>query len=139
MKKTLSRYKNKKHPSPRPDTIEDIRTAFLNPNIIQDYAYNYERDARFYINTVTTPDYSFTLFVSQFTIDFVEKNIKRRKYLMDGTFDSLPEGFYQLLIIAIEYRNDVSRQLFVKSPVIFCTAVHLTGCPSARLPACPIV
>lgn len=57
-----------------------------------------------------TPNYEFTIFASQFVMSFIQQNIRPgdRNYLMDGTFDSLPNGFYQLLIIALEYENDVS-------------------------------
>lgn len=74
------------------------------------YGYNMEHDAKCYIDTVVTPHYAFTVFASKFVIDFIEKNIEpsTRNYLMDATFDSLPKGFYQLLIISIEYQNDVS-------------------------------
>lgn len=67
-------------------------------------------DAKFYVDTVITTEYAFTLFVSKFVVDFIEKNIEpaARNYLLDATFDSLPKGYYQLLIISIEYQNDVS-------------------------------
>lgn len=73
-----------------------------------EYGYNLEHDSKFFIDSVVTENFGFTLFASQYTIDFIKQNIKYRKYLMDATFDSLPEKYYQLLIIAIEYRNDVS-------------------------------
>lgn len=107
IQKTLRRHKNKSHPK-KPRSIKSVRDAFLDPQIMHDYGYNLEHDSKLYIDTVITKEYGFTLFASQFTIDFIKENIKRRKYLMDGTFDSLPENYYQLLIIAIEYRNDVS-------------------------------
>lgn len=110
MKKTLERNKNKEHPK-RPRSIEDIPKKFSDPYIIERYGYNLESDFRFYVDTVIKKEFAFTIFASQFTINFVKENIapQSRHYLMDGTFDSLPGNFYQLLIIAIEYRNDVSR------------------------------
>lgn len=107
MKQTLRRNKNKSYPK-KPKSLEDVREMFLDPEIIQQYGYNLEKDFRFYIDTVIENDYAFTIYASHFAINFLEKNIGSRHYLMDGTFDSLPSEYYQLLIIAIEFRNDVS-------------------------------
>lgn len=82
----------------------------MQSDIIEEYGYNLEHDSRFYIDTVVNPNYAFTVFASQFVIEFIQENIKPecRYYLMDATFDGLPPGYYQLLIISIEYQNDVS-------------------------------
>lgn len=95
----------------KPDLVEDIGRRFEERNIMEKYGYNYENDGKFYIDTVVAPDHAFTVFASKFVIDFIEKNMepKSRNYLMDATFDSLPKEYYQLLIISIEYQNDVSR------------------------------
>lgn len=110
VKKTLSRHKNKIYPR-IPDSIENIREKFEDLKIMEKYGYNLESDSKFYIDTVVTSHYSFTVFASKFVIDFIEKNIEpaSRKFLMDATFDSLPKDFYQLLIFSIEYQNDVSK------------------------------
>lgn len=115
IKKTLSRRKNQTYPN-IPTTIESICTQFKDPKIMEKYGFNLENDAKFYVDTIIESDYAYTIFASKFVIDFVEENIepKFRNYLMDGTFDSLPNGFYQLLIISIEYRNDVSNNSFAK-------------------------
>lgn len=104
VEKTLRRHKNKAHPK----ASQSIGELFKDPQIMHEYGHNLERDSKFYIDSVEAQDYGFTLFASQYTIDFFKQNIKHRKYLMDATFDSLPESYYQLLVIAIEYRNDVS-------------------------------
>lgn len=103
-----------KHPK-KLSSIEEIRDRFLVPDIIDEYGYTLGHGAKFYVDTVIEKDSSFTIFASQFTMEFIKKNIapESRNYLMDGTFDSLPAGFYQLLIITIEYRNDVSSLLSV--------------------------
>lgn len=110
MKKTLSRRKNQEYPK-IPTSIENIGIQFKNPKIMEKYGYNLENDAKFYVDTILELDYAFTVFASTFVIDFIKENIQpnSRNYLMDATFDSLPNGFYQLLIISIEYRNDVSK------------------------------
>lgn len=78
---------------------------------MEKYGYNYEHDDKFYIDTVVAPTYAFSVFASKFVIDFIEKNLETRNYLIDATFDSLPDEFYQLLIIAVEYKNKVSNNI----------------------------
>lgn len=78
-----------------------------------------EADGDFYIDTVVEKDFAFTVFASKFVIDFIQKNIDAtsRSYLMDGTFDSLPDAYYQLLVISIEHNNDVSNISSVRPSV----------------------
>lgn len=48
-------------------------------------------------------------------MSLIDQNIspEERHYLMDATLDVVPDGnFYQLLIIHIEYKNDVSYYLY---------------------------
>lgn len=110
MERTLLRHKHKQHPRD-PREVEGIRQRFLDPNVMEKYGYNLEGDARFYIGTELEEDYAFTIFASKYVIDFIQDHImpNRRKFLMDGTFDSLPSNYYQLLVISIEHQNDVSR------------------------------
>lgn len=66
-----------------------------------------------YIDSIIEKDYAFHVFASYANIDLTKKHIPpgQRKYLMDGTFKIVPRQFSkngQLLIIAIEYKNDVS-------------------------------
>lgn len=112
MKRTLLRHKNPTYPSYL-KTVDGIRDIFKKENVMEKYGYNLENDARFYAGTVSNEKHGFTVFASQFVINFIQKNIapKSRCYLMDGTFDKLPRPFYQLLIISIEYQNDVSNFL----------------------------
>lgn len=109
MKKTLERKKNPRHPK-RPSSLAEFRNEILKPDLMSQYGYTSDGDFRFYIDTVLNKDYEFTVFGSQYTIEFIQKNIppESRRYIMDGTFDKIPKYFYQLLIIAVEYQNDVS-------------------------------
>lgn len=109
MKRTLLRNKNKSYPKD-PKSIENIRDKFKEAKVFEEYGYNLDSDARFYIGTVVEEDFAFTIFASHYVINFIERNIEpdSRNYLMDGTFDSLPNEYCQLLIISIEYKNDVS-------------------------------
>ena len=86
----------------------------MEPHIMEQYGFNLERDGKFYIETVIEDHYAFTVFASKFVIDFIQEQIQpnKRHYLMDGTFDSLPSEYYQLLILSIEYENDVSSLLW---------------------------
>lgn len=111
VKKTLERHKNVRYP-PVPSTIVDIQSAFMDPEILEKYGKSLE-NAKFYFGSKVTAKHSFTVFGSQFTIDFIQNNIapESRFYVMDGTFGSLPKQFYQLLTITIEHLNNVSVSL----------------------------
>lgn len=109
VRKTLARHKNIIYPN-IPRTIIDIEKEFKKPDILNKYGVSFEGDAKFYIGTVVSPNHAFTVFASQFVIDFIKNNIEpaSRLYLMDGTFGSIPNQFYQLLTITVEHLNSVS-------------------------------
>lgn len=109
MKKTLQRCKNKTYPKTG-HSLEEIRDQFNNRKIMEEYGYNLELDAKFYVGTKIATNYGFVVFKSQHIVDFIMESIPAgsRHFVMDGTFDSLPKGFYQLIIIAVEYQNEVS-------------------------------
>lgn len=109
MKRTLQRHKNQVHPQST-RSVDEIKSKFMEAAIMEKYGLNLEKDGKFYVGTVVEDDYGFTVFASKYVIDFIEEKVnpKDRHYLMDGTFDSLPSEYYQLLIISIEYENDVS-------------------------------
>lgn len=73
------------------------------------YGLTLEGNAKFYIDTVVEEHFHFTVFYSEFVSKFIKENIAAgsRKYLIDGTFGNLPVGYYQLLIVTVEYQNDV--------------------------------
>lgn len=109
VKRSLQRWKSEKMPK-IPTSIKELQAEFKNPKTIEKYGQTYEGDGAFYIDTITSPTCDFTIFASPFIKDFIEKNIApdSRLYLMDGTFDRLPKGFYQMLTISIEHEHDVS-------------------------------
>lgn len=129
----MHRWKNVEHPA-IPKTIQEIRNAFQDPEIKEKYGDSYDGDGKFYIDTVLTPDYDFTVFASPFVMEFIEKDIPAtsRSYLMDGTFDSLPKGYYQLLIISIEYENHVGIFSIHKRPLTFPHASLFVCCLLVR-------
>lgn len=113
--KTLSRYGKKRYPK-RPQTASDVIRAFQDPKVSISYGKNLRKNKDFYIDTVineprnNVKESHFTLFASHQAIDLIQKHIpvNERHYLMDGTFDVTPLGYYQLLVIHIRYQNEVS-------------------------------
>lgn len=110
MSRNLDRLKNNTF-SKQPLTAQEIICSFNREDILKKYGYNLSGKDRFYINTVDVRDeYSFTVFASIQSIKIIEYAIapNERHYLLDGTFKIVPRSnFYKLLIIAIEYKNDV--------------------------------
>lgn len=119
VKRTLERHKSNEYPN-IPRTILDILNEFKKPPILEKYGLSFDSDSKFYIDTVVTPNHAFSVFASQFVIDFIKKSIspETRCYVTDGTFDSLPEQFYQLLTITIEYKNNVSRCVGISKTIL---------------------
>lgn len=112
MSRNLRRYTNSKYPT-KPTSATEIKDAFQVQSTLKDYGMNLRMTDPFYIDTIETNQYAFTVFASHETIRMVDEFIppESRKYMIDGTFDVVPIGcgFYQLLIIAIEYKKDVSK------------------------------
>lgn len=108
VKKTIQRKKNQKYP--KEPTMATIDTEFAKSEIMNKYGRTLDGDAKFYVGTVAAKDYQFTVFSSDYVINFIENNIAvgSRKFLIDGTFNKLPLDYYQLLIVTVEYQNDVS-------------------------------
>lgn len=108
----LKRIKNKSYPK-SPENVESIRAKMLESEIGKDYGYTKDGLHNLYIDSVINENYSFCLFASFKTIEVIKNEIEPdgRHYLMDGTFKVAPKGFLQLLIISIEYKNDVCIKL----------------------------
>lgn len=109
MKRNMSRVKNSQYPK-NPKTCEELKAIFTEAEIFNKYGYNLDTTEALYIDTIVSDEYGFCLFGSQSMINIVRLHIeaKNRKYLIDGTFSCAPKLFYQLLIISIEFNNDVS-------------------------------
>lgn len=106
--RSLRRFKTKPYPTV-PKTRLELQQTLNRSAVIRDHGYNLDGTARLYVDTVLTEDYVFTIFASNDIIKIIKQNIEpmKRKYLLDGTFKVVPNQFYQLLIIAIEFKNDV--------------------------------
>lgn len=117
MKRTIIRKKNKQYPK-IPRTIEQFKEEFAKPQIMKEYGRTLHGDSNFYLGTEITEDYKFAVFYSEFVVNFIKEKIaiNSRRYVMDATFDSLPDGYYQLLIIAVEFQNHVSYRPPVRPP-----------------------
>lgn len=119
MKRNLNRIKN--GPRPKiPENAAELTALFEDPDVFYKYGMNLNQTAPRYFATVVTDDYSFCVLQSNSVIEFVKSHIEPslRNYLIDGTFSCVPRGFYQLLVISIEYRNDVSFK-FLSMFVVF--------------------
>lgn len=110
IKSTLKRYKNPSYPRV-PKTFEEIAVSMNQQSIQQKYGNSLKEDKKFYVDTVISKNHSFTVFACFRVIEMIKQHIdpKQRFYLLDGTFDIATKPFYQLLIVSIEYKNDVSR------------------------------
>lgn len=111
MERNLRRQKNTKYPG-KPTTPSQIKECYENRVTKLDFGLNLAKTEPFYIDTIESDvNSAFTLFASYHVMGLIEKHIppKDRRYLIDGTFDACPIGcYYQLLIIVIEFKNDVS-------------------------------
>lgn len=109
MSRNLRRYANPTYPS-KPTSLAMIIEAYNDPAIMQQFGYNLRKTERFYIGTIDEKEGGFTVFASKEIIRMIEDEVppESRKYMLDGTFDVVPiRSFYQLLIIALDYKKDV--------------------------------
>lgn len=109
MDRNLRRLKNTPFPK-LPTNADEIKSAFKKPEILEQYGFNLRGSERFYVDTITDTQSAFTVFASteaiRLTVEHIPPN--ERRYLLDATFDVTPiGGFYQLLIVYIEFKNDV--------------------------------
>lgn len=109
MKRQLFRIKNLKYPK-LPKNIKDIQLAFGHEDIMKDFGYTLDKTNLLYVGTVFKKSYAFVVFVSQKVINIIGDAIppEKRRLLIDGTFSMVPRQFQQLIVVSVEYKNDVS-------------------------------
>lgn len=94
-----------------PKTPEEIVKMFSQQNIKDTFGMSLgPHKEEFYKDTVIEKNFAYTIFQSKGICNFVESlPASQRNYMLDGTFQSVPRGDYQqLLIIYIEYCEHVS-------------------------------
>lgn len=87
----------------------EIQNEFKKSEVSNKYSVNFEMDTKFYIGTAVPLNHTFSVFASEFVINYIRENIPpaSRPYIMHGTFDSLPEQFYQMFTITIAHKNNM--------------------------------
>lgn len=87
-----------------------MKELLENPENMEKYGMTLTKKNPFYISSIVNKKLAFFVFASLSTIEFIKKHIEvgKRFYLTDGTFQIAPRKFCQVLIISIEYKNDVS-------------------------------
>ncbi|XP_055307952.1 uncharacterized protein LOC129572070, partial [Sitodiplosis mosellana] len=108
MARNIRRHTKKKYPAGPKNTTE-IKQAYDDDATMQEFGLNLRRTNYFYVDTVGIEGCEFTVFASYDMMGMVNEHIppEGRRYMLDGTFDVVPiRYFYQLLVIAIEYKND---------------------------------
>lgn len=93
-----------------PQTPEDILKMFGAENIMSTYGKSLGKGKPFFVDTNIEKDFSYTIFKSEGVCESIKTLPNaQKKYMLDGTFKSCPQGSYnQLLIIYIEYYDHVS-------------------------------
>lgn len=132
MARNLRRYKNKDPYPKKPKSIVEVKKAFEDPVTVQKFGRNLRDTERFYIDTIIMERMTkdgikesfFTIFASYEILNMIAVHIplEQRIWMLDGTFAVTPidGGYYQLLIIHIQYKNDVSdwnRWFSTESPI----------------------
>lgn len=123
MKRQLDRILRKKYPKlPKLEKGEDstdlhekYQTLLDGNDIRKEFGSTLDKRHKLYFGSVVKTLFAFHVFVSFSVIDMIKKHIskeqlQKRRYLMDGTFKVVPKKCNQLLIIAIEYKNDVCKE-----------------------------
>lgn len=118
LKKLRDRQYPKKPVKGKHDTTFEVHkkyTALINePNNLEEFGRTLDKTKQLYFGSVVKRDYTFHVFASERIIDIIRNHMSNAKknYLIDGTFQIVPRLFYQLLIITVEFKNDVCINIF---------------------------
>lgn len=100
-----------------PMSFADIITIFQNENVYQQFGISRyeENDKPFYIDTVISQNFSYTLFASPTIINGIRSMsiLEPRTFIVDGTFNIVPvsKNFKQLLTLHIVHAEHVSNNI----------------------------
>lgn len=106
----LNRLKNKHYPI-KPKTSKGMAAELKKSDAREKFGQTLDKQRQFYIDSVVRSTFSFHLFASLAVISFIKDHIKigERFYSMDGTFQVVPKGLSQLLIISIQFKSKVGK------------------------------
>lgn len=112
VKRQLYRLREKIYPK-NPKSCQDFVEMMKDPKIFEQFGKTENKQHRFYLGSQIKRHFAFHIFLSKATIKMIEEKIPagERKYLMDGTFSIVPRNMSQLLVISLEYENNVSFHL----------------------------
>jgi len=104
----LHRRKSIKYPK-RPKTHQETRNVLQDPQIKIDFGQTVDKYGAFYIDSVVKDQHTFHVFASPSVVNLITNHMvgQPRNFLIDGTFTVIPKEFAQLVVISIEYKNDV--------------------------------
>lgn len=112
VEKSLKNLRKAKYET-SPNSIEEIRNAFDNPNTLQDLGTSLHRERGLLFNYAhEEKDFSYCILSSPKSIELIKDNLEanERFFLIDGTFRITPMSstFKQVLIIHAQFGIKVS-------------------------------
>lgn len=112
MKRQLYRIRGEGIPK-CPSTSLEIKQLFEKDDFCQEFGVSKHVNKPFYRDTIIEDDFSYSIFISPTIAEIIHKKPKGRRYLIDGTFKTVPScGFKQLLVIHYYYMEHVSFKIF---------------------------
>lgn len=108
MKRHLHRIQNSSLPK-NPATPREVKAIFDEAKSFAEYGSSKHIDKPFYRGTIAEDEFAYTIFISPTIADIILKKPKGRRYLIDGTFRTVPAcGYKQLVVVHFHYIDHVS-------------------------------
>lgn len=113
MRRQLQRIRNDGMPK-NPNTPQELKLMFDEDNFFSEFGKSKHIDKPFYRGTVIENDFSYAIFVSPTISEIIGKKPNDRRYLIDGTFRTVPScGYKQLLVVHYHFVDHVSSLILV--------------------------